>query len=70
MAALNRLHASDCSPEQRSGLTAEIRIQGQKLLELINAYRLEPGEVLQQVMRQGRAQPADSGSPAPAQGDE
>ena len=70
MAALNRLHAGDCTEEQRFALTAEIRIQGQRLLELIKTYRLEPGEALPQVMRHGRSQPEETGPPGPAQGDE
>lgn len=69
MAALNRLHAGDCSEEQRSALTAEIRTQGQKLLELIKTYRLEPGEALPQLMRHS-SQPKENGPPGSAQGDE
>jgi hypothetical protein len=69
MAALNRLHAGGCSEEQRSALTAEIKTQGQKLLEVIKTYRLEPGEALPLVMRHS-SPPEEDGPPGPAQGDE
>jgi hypothetical protein len=70
MAALNRMHRVGASAAEREALTQEINIQGQALLELIKTYRLEPGETLQEVLRQARSQAAEASAPGPAPGDE
>ncbi|MFZ5586344.1 MAG: hypothetical protein ACOZHQ_10480 [Thermodesulfobacteriota bacterium] len=70
MAALNRMHRVGSTPRERAELAQEIKIQGQALLELIKNYRLEPGETLQEVLRQARSQVAEASAPGPALGDE